>query len=125
MGDSKEERRQFWIKVSLAILFLFCAANIFLMLFIVPKFEQIYKDALAGSGPLPPLTAFIIHARSAIALIDLVWPILGSVLIWQKKPYAILWINLGIIGLFLQVGITVVALFTPMVGYHGGMSDQP
>jgi hypothetical protein len=122
MGDLKQERKQFWIKVSLVILFFFSAANVFLMLFIVPKFEQIYADALPGKI-LPPLTQFIITTRIAIAFIDLCWPVLGTFLIKQKKPSAILWINLGLIVTFLQVGITVIALFKPMVGIITGESN--
>ena len=82
----------------------------------VPKFEQIYKDALAGSGPLPPLTQFIITARIALAIIDLGWPILGTLLIRLQKPYAILWINIGILWTFLQFVITVIALVKPLFG---------
>jgi hypothetical protein len=85
------------------------------MLFIVPSFEQIFADALPGK-PLPPVTVFIIAARFALAMIDLGWPVLGTVLIRQQKRYAILWINIGIVWTLLQIGITVIALFMPMAG---------
>lgn len=116
------ETKQFWIKVSLVILFILSSGNIFLLLFIVPKFEQIFADALPGR-PLPGITEFIFTARIAIALIDLSWPILGTILLRQQKSYAILWINLGIVWTFLQVGSTVIALFMPMVGIPPTMGE--
>jgi len=122
MGEP--ERKQFWIKVSLVILFLFSAANIFLMLFIVPKFEQIFADALPGA-PLPTITVFIISVRIALAIAALGWTILGSFLVWLRKPTAILWINIGILCLFLEIGITIYALILPMFMPAGGMSDAP
>jgi hypothetical protein len=115
MGDSKEERRQFWIKVSLVFLILFSAANVFLMLVIVPKFMQIYGEALPGM-PLPEVTVFVITARVGLAVLDLGWPILGSLLMWNRNRYSILWINIGLIWTFLQVGVAIFALFIPLAG---------
>jgi len=114
MGDPKEERRQFWIKVSLVILFLFSAADIFLMLFIVPKFEQIFADIAPGK-PLPNVTTIIFSGRIVIAIITSCWPILGTIFFKRRKPFAILWINIGIVVMLLLGGITVIAVFLPMV----------
>jgi hypothetical protein len=133
MSDSEQEQgkesrapetKRFWIRVSLVILFILGVGNIFLQIFIIPKFEQIYKDALPGMQ-LPPLTEFIITARFALAIIDLGWPILGSFLVRLQKPYAILWINIGIIWTFLQIIITTIALFKPMISIETGISDRP
>ena len=104
------------------ILMLFGAANVFLMLFIVPKFEQIYADALPGQH-LPPITVFVITARMVLAIIAVGWPILSAVLVQQQKRSAILWINIGIVWFFLQTGVTTIALFLPMFSPAGGMSD--
>lgn len=124
MSESdREQRKRFWIKVNLVILLLSSALNIFMLFFIVPKFEQIYADALPGRI-LPSITEFIITARIALAVINLSWPILGAILIQRQKPYAILWINVGIIWSFLQIGITTIALFMPMVGDITGMSNS-
>jgi hypothetical protein len=122
-GELRSEgKRHFWLGVSLVILLFFSAACVVLMLFIVPKFEQIYQDALPGK-PLPLVTLFIILHRIAITLFDLAWPILGIYLFRVQKNYAILWINVGILFFFLQIGITVIALFMPMIGIEVGMSD--
>ena len=110
---SMETKRR-WVKVSLVILFLLSAANIFLMLVIVPKFEQIFADALPGM-PLPRVTNLIITGRIVIAMVTVCWPILGTILVRQQKPYAILWINVGIIAMLLQCGTTIIALYMPMV----------
>jgi hypothetical protein len=123
-GPRSTEAKRFWSGVSLVILFIFSALSIFLQVFIIPKFVQIYQDALPGVH-LPPLTEFIITTRSAFAIIGLGWPILGSFLVRLQKPYAILWINIGILWIFLQMGITIIALFKPMIGIETGISDHP
>lgn len=110
--------------VSLVVLFVISAANIFLLLFIVPKFEQIFADALPGK-PLPTVTNFIIAGRVILAIAALGWPLLGTYLFRRQKSYAVLLINIGTIWTFLQIGITVIALFMPMVGTTEGMGDHP
>jgi hypothetical protein len=123
-GARSTETKRFWIKVSLVILFLFSALNVLLQLFIIPKFVQIFADALPGM-PLPGITQFIITARIAFVFVALGWPILGTTLVRRQKPYAILWINIGIVWTFLQIGITIIALFKPMIGIETGISDHP
>ena len=112
-GSRSAETKQFWIWVSLVTLFLSSSVNIYLLLFVVPKFEWIFAEALPGM-PLPPVTVFIIAARIGLAVIALGWPIIGSVLVNQQKTYAILWINIGLIWTFLEIGTVVIALFMPM-----------
>jgi type II secretory pathway component PulF len=124
-GSRSTKTKRFWIGVSLIILFLFSAANVFLLLFIVPKFEQIFADTLPGR-PLPTVTEFIITGRIVIAIVTLGWPILGAILLRQRKSSAILWINIGIVWTFFQIGITTIALFIPMTmgGDIFGMPDS-
>ncbi len=124
MSTSPEIKRALPI-VSLVILIALSAINIFLPLFIVPKFEQIYQDAIPGM-PLPGITAFIIAARVSLALLALAWPIAGIVAVWQRNRAAIWIINLGYVYFFPLIGITVIALFMPMTGgIIVGMSDAP
>jgi hypothetical protein len=115
--------RRFWIVTSLITLLLLGAVNMFLMLIVVPKFSQIYVDALPGR-PLPWLTGFIITARYALAIVPMAWPALGAELARERVRSALVWINLGIAWSFLQIGITVLALFMPMVGSTTGLSDS-
>lgn len=117
------KKSRFWIKVNLGILFGLAGLNSFLMLYIVPKFEEIYQDALPGK-PLPSATEFILSDRHAIAILVWLWPILCTVLGRQQKSYAIYLINLGILWYFLQIGITFHALIMPMVATETGMSDH-
>jgi hypothetical protein len=133
MSDSEQEQgkesrstetKRFWIVASRVYLFGFSAVNIFLLLVVSPKFEQIFQDSLPGK-PLPTVTEFILTARMALVFIALGWPILGALLIRQQKPSAILWINVGIVWTFLQFAITVIALFVPFFMPAGGMSDMP
>jgi type IV pilus assembly protein PilC len=47
------------------VLFIAVGIMFFLLTFIVPKFEQIFKDML-GNKPLPPLTQFVIDASNLL-----------------------------------------------------------
>jgi hypothetical protein len=134
MSDPKPEegkesrltkRNRILIGVSLVTLFLFAVVDIFLLLLVVPKFEQIFQDALPGR-PLPPVTEFILSARIALVFIALGWPIIGTLLVRLQKRYAILWINVGTVWTVLQIGITVIALYMPMAlgGDIFGMPDS-
>ncbi len=49
----------------IVVLFIAVAIMIFLMVFIVPKFEEIFRDML-GNKPLPPLTSAVIGASRMI-----------------------------------------------------------
>ena len=110
--------------VSLVILFVFSATNIFLPLFIVPKVAQIYADALPGK-PLPFVTEVIISVPILWALMALIWSLPAVLSFWRRKDYAILLINVGMLLTCLQIGITVLALFMPMTGgLIVGMSDS-
>ena len=133
MSDSEQEQgkgvrstgtRRFWIGVSLGILFIFSAANIFVLLFMVPKFEHVFEDALPGK-PLPSVTAFILAYRILIAFATLGWPCLGAYLVRRQTAHPIAWINIGLILSLLQLGITIIALFMPMVGTTEGLGGQP
>jgi type II secretory pathway component PulF len=98
------------------------AINIFLSLFIVPKFEQIYQDALPGL-PLPGVTAFIIAARFPLVFVAIAWSIVGSIAIWRQPRGAIWIVNLAYLYFIFLIGVTVIALFLPMNGIIVGMSD--
>jgi hypothetical protein len=112
---------RFWPKVSLVILYVISATNFIAMIFVVPKFEQIFTEALPGK-PLPSVTLFIFTFRIGLALLALTWPIIGTFLLKKQKPYAIWYINISTIWNFFQIGITTVALFMPMVGLIGNIS---
>jgi type II secretory pathway component PulF len=125
LWDSNRKIRR-GIIVGLITLFGVSACCIFLTLFAIPKFEQIFADALPGK-PLPLLTTFFISARMGFALINLGWPILGTYLFTKKAPGTVLWINLGILWSILQFGLTVFALFLPMTsdGITGMSEAKP
>jgi type II secretory pathway component PulF len=110
-----KEIRWFQIGTNAVILFALSAINIFLLLVIVPKFEPIYAEALPGMR-LPSVTEFITTWKIAIAVITACWPILGTVLVRRRNSYATRCVNIGIVGMLLQVVITVIAVFMPMCG---------
>jgi len=61
------------------VLFIAVAILAFLLVFIVPKFQEIFRDMLGGK-PLPALTTFVINA-SDIVKTNIVWIIIGIVLL--------------------------------------------
>jgi len=121
MSGAPENTRA-WASVNLVILIGMGAINVFLPLFIVPKFEQIFQDALPGQ-PLPEFTRFVIAARIPLALISVVWPVAGIIAVWRRQRAAIWIVSLGLVFFFAMIQVTVVALIMPMGGHGGGMSD--
>ena len=120
----REEIKGFGIGIALFVLMALCAVNVFILLFIVPKFQQIFMDALPGK-PLPLVTLGIIQHSGLLSLIALAWPIIGILMRKWQKPYTSAWIYVGLVLFFLAIGITIFAMFTPMIGLGGGMSDDP
>jgi hypothetical protein len=114
-----------WPAISLITLLGLGAINIFLPLSVVPKFAQIFQDALPGK-PLPGITLFMIEARIPLALIALAWPIAGIIAVWQRHRAAPWIVNLGLLFLFTLIPITVIALYMPLTdGIVVGMSEAP
>jgi hypothetical protein len=111
-----------WPIVSLVILLGMGAFNLFLPLFIVPKFEEIYAEALPGM-PLPVLTRFIIAARIPLMLIALAWSMAGIAAVWRRSRAAIWIVNFGLLFFFALIWITTVALLMPRVVFIAAMSD--
>ena len=130
MSDSNAElrkvvRQEFSRYGNLAGLFLLtlaCAGDCLVWLFVVPKFQMIFADALPGK-PLPGMTLLFFRYNFLFALTALAWPIVGIGLYRLQNRYASYWIIGGIVLFFLLLGVTMFALFTPMVGLDGGMSD--
>ncbi len=119
---ARHEIRSFWIGLALSALAFAVAVDFAVLFFIVPKFEEIFRDALPGK-PLPSVTEFIIHYKMGLALFNLGWPIAGFYLWKQQNRFAFLWVNIGLLWFLFQMGITIIALFMPMVGTTTGMSD--
>jgi hypothetical protein len=111
----------FWTGMSLGVLLVFTAANVFMLLFIVPKFGQIFADAMPGK-PLPPVTELILSGRLIIMALNGALVILCAYLVQRGNRQSILLINLATIWNFIQIGATVIALFMPMVGELTGTS---
>jgi len=113
-----------WLGTTLFILIIFSTLNFVFSFFWVPKFEQIFQDALPGK-PLPLLTEFVLACRIPLAIVALAWPIAGVIFVWRSSNRAILFLNLAIILTLVQIGITIFALFIPMVsGCITSTSDQ-
>ncbi len=111
----------FWAAFGFSILLVFSAANLFVLIFAVPKFGVIYQDALPGKA-LPVVTEFILAGRFLIALVNVAWLILYVYLARQRNRHSILALNLATTWNFLQVWATLAALMMPMVGTITGMS---
>jgi hypothetical protein len=116
------ETSRAWPIVSLVILVILGAINLFVLFFFVPDFEQMYHYTLHGRQ-LPGITLFIMAARIPLAFIALAWSISGIVTVWKRHRAAIWIVNLGLLFFFALVWVTTVALLMPRVVFIAGMSD--
>jgi len=93
--------------------------------FTIPKFQQIFKDALGPDHPLPILTDCVIFGGSFLPLLALLWPILGIVSTWvSKKVYVTVTVPLFLLTLIVaQFVVTWISLFLPMTTIITGMGD--
>ena len=82
---------------------------------------MIFQDALPGK-PLPGATNFILDYRMALVVAAVAWPVICAIAHQGRKSYAFLLINIGIICFLFEIGITIIALFMPMVGTTDGMA---
>ena len=121
MNAPRQNSDRFWTGLSFGVLLVFSAANLFILLFIVPKFGQIFADALPGK-PLPPVTVLILTGRLFILVLNVALLILCAYLTYHRSRRSILVLNLATIWNFLQVGTTIIALFMPMAGTITGMA---
>jgi type II secretory pathway component PulF len=97
--------------------------SLFLLLQVVPKFEQIYEDALPGK-PLPPLTLFVLQNRIGLALLDLGLLIVSAVCAVARDTSANLATHFALIWNLLQGVMVCVALYMPMQTLSVGMSSM-
>ncbi len=116
--------RRFWKVLSLVILIAISASCIFTLCFIIPKFEQIYADAMPGK-PLPRLTLLLLDSRFPLMAINALWPLAGIVLLMRNHRSTMVWLNLGTLLGFIELALVTLALFLPMCdGIIVGMSES-
>jgi uncharacterized membrane protein YhaH (DUF805 family) len=108
----------------IVMLVLLSIANIFITFICVPKFEQIFQDAL-GSRPLPGLTQWVIAGRMPLIILAVIWPIIGIATERRLKLASILWLYIPFMLSLGQIVLTIYALYLPMVsgGDIFGTSD--
>jgi hypothetical protein len=103
---------------ALAFLLAISGANLFIMLFILPKFQQIYADMLgpkANSSPSP--TFLLIHWRFLFESLAFAWPAIGILTICRASiRIARLSVSALILAALIQAGFTTIALFLPLAG---------
>lgn len=106
------------------IFFLSSFFNIFTAVFITPKFEQIFQDALPGK-PLPTVTELLLGFHPFVIAVTVLWPVLGLLaILFPKRTSSSIWIIVCLLLLvILQVGVTIIALFMPMIGTTTGMAS--
>jgi hypothetical protein len=107
-----------------ALLLLASIPNFFVTLNI-PRYRQIFQDALPGK-PLPLLTEILINHSTFFLLLTLAFPIAGVVIISRGKR-ARNWLVAGtllIIAVGAQLALTQFAMFAPMTDLFTGISDQ-
>ena len=128
MNSPKDKAEGIWHEarvgggLALGVLVFLSLENVVVLLYLVPKFEQIFRDALPGQ-PLPVATSIILNDRLTILLLTLTWTILCIMLTRICKPWARLCTNLGMVWNILQIAAIVSVLLMTMFGPAGGMSD--
>ena len=130
MAELRFDPKQQPSKLSRVVKVLFCVvlfalslANIFVLIFPVLEFAQLFHDFLGGKR-LPLVTNFIIDYRWALVALDMV-PALTSLLLCRLAltGRGIMVLRLFMVAALFQIIITVVALFLPLVMPSGGMSS--
>jgi len=107
--------------VYLAVLATLTFINLIVLLQGVPKFRQIFEDALPGK-PLPELTLVVLQDYLPLALLDvslLLVPIICAVF---RDDSTTLAAGFGVVWNLLQGGLVIFALMLPMVGTTTGMT---
>ena len=108
----------------MGVLLVFTAANVFILLFVAPKFVQMYDDAVPGM-PLPFLTKLIFAGRIAFVAMNVGWLAFCFYLARRHRANTIWFVNVGTIWTFAQVWVTVAALIQPLsTGPIVGMADE-
>jgi hypothetical protein len=109
---------------ALAALFLFSAIN-FVVTLVIPKFGQIFRDALGPDYHLAPLTVFFLNSQTFIACLALLWPVLGIILAFKFKNIFLVKTVLVILLIVVvcQVALTLYGLSLGMVNPMTGASE--
>ncbi len=108
----------------MGVLLVFTAANVFILLFVAPKFVQMYADAVPGM-PLPFITKLIFAGRIALIAVNVGWLAFCIHLARRHRANTIWFVNVGTIWSFAQVWVTVAALIQPLsTGPIVGMADE-
>jgi len=109
----------------LALLFLASLLNLGTN-FVIPRFGQIYKDALGPDHPLPPLTDFILSFQTMVTCLALLWPLLGifAAFRFPKISHVTMILTCLLLIVIAQITLTWLGLYMPMVVISDmGMSD--
>ena len=115
MVSPPSKRIRICVWIAFAFLLVVSAANIFLMVHLLPSFQTIYHD-LQGIKPLPSDTAFVIHWKFLFDCSALLWPVIGVWIISSTWTGNSLRIVLGLLlAAVLQVGFTTIVFFQPLI----------
>ncbi|MGB8354388.1 MAG: hypothetical protein WCD79_10900 [Chthoniobacteraceae bacterium] len=90
--------------------------NAFVMIFIAPKFGDIFHDMLGGK-PLPPVTSFILEYHMVLAALSMALPVIGVMFcLFASSTRAFVTLCVLTLVTFVQIAVTVFALFMPLIG---------
>ena len=94
--------------------------------FLIRYFQQLFQDAMPGK-PLPPLTLFIIWARTPLIVLSFLLPILTLLILFTVRSHkkALILATLVMVAVFIEMNLIADNLTAPMTDIFMGMSDQP
>jgi len=86
--------------------------NLYLAFHVIPKFADIFPDML-GNRPLPFVTTLVLHGRWVFVALAVFWPV-AALREVRRRPA---WFLIGLFAItFIEVSVTVIALFLPLIG---------
>lgn len=115
-NSSAIPRRGPMVWSALAFLVVVSSADIFIMVFVVPKFRQIYSDML-GTRPLPSSTSLVLEGRYLFEALAFAY-LGGGILVvcLASRRVALRSVSGLILAAVIQAGFTTCVLFLPLVG---------
>ena len=100
------------LRTKMALLIMAALINLYLPLFLVPRFAGIFHDML-GDRPLPAVTALVVNGQWVFVALACVWLVVAICGVRNRRVQRHVVATCGMIGL--QTFFTALALFVTLI----------